>query len=125
MGLHHGAMIYQQPLAKTWDIVQGLLQVLAQRGPVIRAVLIRDGDPRPRGVQTFLLLQEATHRNALAQMVLPTATIFQLRIERTLLNVLGQAARPHLGATTYPQQVVIIRLTVQALVTLCQIGATP
>lgn len=103
---HHGAQIYQPPPAKTRHIVLGLLQVLAQRGLVTRAVLIQDGSPRPHGVQTFLLLQEATHRNALVQRVLPTVTIFQLRIEPTLLNVLGRATQSHLGATTFPQQVV-------------------
>merc|ERR1712217_58007 len=78
------------------------LQVLAQRCPVTRAVSIRDGSPRPHGVKTFLLLQEATHRNALVQRVLPTVTIFQLRIEPRLLNVLGRATRSHLGTTTVP-----------------------
>jgi len=123
---HHGAQIYQPPPAKTRHIVLGLLQVLAQRGLVIRAVLIPDGSPRPHGVQTFLLLQEATHRSALAQRVLPTVTIFQLRIEAMLLNVLGRATRSHLGATTFPQQVVQTRLIVQVLVPpLRLIGATP
>merc|ERR1712137_1501027 len=103
--LHHGAIIYQLPPAKTRHIVQGLLQVLAQQGIVIRAVLIRDGDPRLHGVRTFLLLQEATHLNALAQRVLPIVTIFQFRTERTLLNVLERATRTLLGATTYQQQV--------------------
>merc|ERR1712232_116938 len=98
---HHGAQIYQPPPAKTRHIVLGLLQVLAQRGLVIRAVLIPDGSPRPHDVQTFLLLQEATHRSALAQRVLPTAT-------------------------TFPRQVVQTRLIVQVLVPpLRLIGATP
>jgi len=122
--LHHGAMIYQPPPAKTRHTVQGLLQVRAQQGLVIRAVSIQDGDPRLHGVLTFLLLQEATHLNALAQRVLPIVTTFQLRIERTLWNVQKRATRLLLGATTYQQQVVTTRLIVQVLIPLCLIGAT-
>merc|ERR1712137_1441079 len=103
---HHGAQIYQPTPAKTRHIVLGLLQVLAQRGLVTRVVLIRDTSPCLHGVQTFLLSQEATHRNALVQRVLRTVTIFQLRIEPTLLNVLGRATRSHLGATTFRQRAV-------------------
>lgn len=122
--LHHGAMIYQPLPAKTRHTVQDPLQVLAQRGQVTHAVLIRDGSPRLHGAKTFLLLDEATHRNALAQRVLHTVTTFQLRIEPTLLNVLGRATRLHLGATTSPQPVVPTRLIVQVPVTLLLIGAT-
>merc|ERR1712217_895462 len=94
--------IYQPPPAKTRHIVLGLLQVLAQQGLVIHAVSIRDGSPRLHGVKTFLLLQEATHHNALAQRVPPTVTIFQLRIEPTLRNVQLRVLRLCLtGATPF------------------------
>jgi len=122
--LHRGVMIYQQPPVQTRHTVQGLLQVLAQQGPVIRVVSIQDGDPRLHGVRTSLLLQEATHHSALAQKVPLTVTTFQLLIERTLLTVLERATGPLRGATTYQQLVEATRLIVQVLKTLCPIGAT-
>merc|ERR1712146_570581 len=103
-------------MGKTRHIVLGLLQVLSQRGLVTRVVLIRDTSPCLHGVQTFLLLQEATHRNALVQRVLLTVTIFQLRIEPTLLNVLGRATRSHLGASTHQQNIGSTRLSASTLV---------